>query len=157
MPTYFYTPKVQTFIPKFVRAHGKIRAFLVLKYIQKHLQIIETTVMKMHTDTVESPFLPSRRPLGQARAEPRAPGRPARPAAPRSSHLPVGAPKPLRSRKSGNITDAQGDGFGVSVAEWSTGAKNGDKNHIAGKRTQARTFPHGSSDGKQSERNGTTV
>ena len=44
---------------------------------------------------------------GRPGAEPRAPGRPARPAAPRSSHLPVWAPKSLRSRKSGNITDAQ--------------------------------------------------
>ena len=60
-------------------------------------------------------------------------------------------------QKGGNITNAQGCGFWVSVAEWSTGAKNGDKNHIAGNRTQARTFPHNSSDGKQNERNGTTV
>ena len=49
---------------------------------------------------------------GRPGAEPRAPGRPARPAAPRSSHLRVGAPKPLRSRKNGNITDAQDVVFG---------------------------------------------
>ena len=67
MPSYFYTHSLHTFIPKFVRAQRKTRAFLVLKYNQKHIQYMETTVMKMHTDTVESPFLPSRRPLGQAR------------------------------------------------------------------------------------------
>ena len=140
-----------------MRAQGKIRAFLVLEYIQKHLQFIETTVMKMHTDTVESPFLPSRRPLGQARGRDQGsrPAGQARRAQKLSS--PGWGPKPLRSRKSGNITDAQDCRFWVSVAEWSTGAKNGDKNHLAGNRTQARTFPHGAGEGQQSERNGTTV
>ena len=60
MPTY-------TFIRKIIRVQRKIRAFLVLKYNQKHREFVETTVMKMHTDTVESPVLASRRPLWQAR------------------------------------------------------------------------------------------
>ena len=60
MPTY-------TFIRKIIRVQRKIRAFLVLKYNQKHVEFIETTLIKMHTDTVESPFLASRRPLWQAR------------------------------------------------------------------------------------------
>ena len=71
MPMYFYTHYVQRFIPKFVRVQRKIRAFLVLKYIQKHIQFIETTVMKMHTDTVESPVLASQRPLWEARGRAR--------------------------------------------------------------------------------------
>ena len=56
MPTY-------TFIRKIIRVQRKKRAFLVLKYNQKHIEFIENTVMKMHTDTVESPVLASRRPL----------------------------------------------------------------------------------------------
>ena len=58
MPTY-------TFIRKIIRVQGKKRAFLVLKYNQKHIEFIETTLIKMHTDTVESPVLASRRPLWQ--------------------------------------------------------------------------------------------
>ena len=112
MPTDFYIHQVHTFIHKFVRVGGKIRAFLVLKYIQKHIQHLETTFMKMHSDTVEPPVLASERPLWQPRG--RAQGsRPAGPpAAPRSAHLPVWAPKSLRSPKSSNITAAQGGRFG---------------------------------------------
>ena len=101
MPTY-------TFIHESMRAQGKIRAFRVLKYNQKHIEFIETTLMKMHTDTVESPVLASRRPLWEARGRARG-SRPAGQARrARSSHLPGWAPKSLRSRKRGNITDAQG-------------------------------------------------
>ena len=64
MPTY-------TFIHESMRAQGKTRAFRVLKYNQKHMQFIETTLMKMHTDTVESPVLASRRPLWEARGRAR--------------------------------------------------------------------------------------
>ena len=60
MPTY-------TFIHESMRAQGKKRAFLVLKYNQKHIEFVETTVMKMHTDTVESPVLACQRPLWEAR------------------------------------------------------------------------------------------
>ena len=60
-----------TFIRKIIRAQGKKRAFLVLKYNQKHIEFIETTLIKMHTDTVESPVLASQRPLWEARGRAR--------------------------------------------------------------------------------------
>ena len=64
MPTY-------TFIRKIIRVQGKKLAFLVLKYNQKHIEFIETTLIKMHTDTVESPVLASQRPLWEARGRAR--------------------------------------------------------------------------------------
>ena len=82
MPTY-------TFIHESMRAQRKKRAFLVLKYNQKHIEFIETTLIEMHTDTVESPVLASHRPLWEARG----PARGSRPAgqARRARELPSAA------------------------------------------------------------------
>ena len=140
-----------------MRVQGKIRAFLVLKYIQKHIQYIETTFMKMHTDTVEPPVLPSRQPLWQPRGRARG-SRPAGPpATPRSSRLPVLAPKSLPSPKSGNITAAQGRKRASCSPNCRTGAKDANRSARTKRSAQARTFPHGAGEGQQSERNGRTV
>ena len=81
MPAY-------TFIRKIIRVQGKIRAFLVLKYNQKHIEFIETTLMKYTQIQLNRPSWRLRGRSGRPGTEPRAPGRPARPAAPRYSHLP---------------------------------------------------------------------